>query len=408
MVKTNSEVTRLHDDKRDYDKCPVCKVGAASNGNCENVAFHIPALVNDIMAFFRKYVVFTDELMALPIAMWTIMTYMFREFDAFPYMVVTAATKRSGKTRLGVELMQFIAHRPEPFGAMSASSMFRIIEEEHPTLLIDEAEKLNGEAASELRSVLNVGYRTGSKVAKTIGNEVVKFDTYCPKTIVLIGDVYDTLRDRSIIIRLRRSDSPMRMMHAIASKEGQALRERIVAALVEVKDDIVNNYMKAERLEFLNDRDEEIWSPLFCACKVFAPNRVEDLKRIAVDIATEKTVDASSYTKSKEAESQAQQDEYSRWLLCDMAAVMGGANTSSVELVEKLKALTTSPWRKFRGGDGINPDMVAELVDVFGLKPGSVRVGKGKSGSNANVVKGYKASDVKAAIVKHNVVAPKV
>lgn len=380
QANTKSAVTRLHDAK----------------------------LVDDIMAFFRKYVVFTDELMALPITMWVMMTYMFREFDAFPYMVITAATKRSGKTRLGVELMQFIANKPEPFGAMSASSMFRIIEDEHPTLLIDEAEKLNGEAASELRSVLNVGYRTGSKVAKTIGNEVQKFDTYCPKTIVLIGDVYDTLRDRSIIIRLRRADSPMRMMHAVASKEGQVLRERIQAAIAELKDDVVNQYMKAERLEFLNDRDEEIWSALFCACHVFAPNRVEDMKRIAVDIATEKTVDASSYTKSKEAETQAQQDEYSRWLVCDMLAVMDGRNMATVEIIAKLKDLTTSPWRKFRGGEGINPDMVGELVNVFGLKPGSVRVGKGKSGSNANVVKGYKYADVKNAIAKHNVVAPKI
>jgi hypothetical protein len=87
---------------------------------------------------------------------------------------------------------------------------------------------------------------------------------------------------------------------------------------------------------------------------------------------------------------------------------VNGANIGSVDLVARLKALTTSPWRKFRGGDGINPDMVGELVNMYGLKPGSVRVGKGKSGSNANVVKGYKYAEVKAAITKHNVVAPKI
>jgi hypothetical protein len=363
---------------------------------------HDATLFADLQAFFNKYVVFTDNF-ALPHALWVMLTYMFQSFDCFAYVVVTAATKRAGKTRFGIELTGFVASKAIPATAMSGSAMFRKIEAEEPTILFDEAEGMSSEASGNMRMVLNSGYRKGSVVSKTSGEEVHDFKTFCPKLFVLIGDVNDTLRDRAIIVRMRRSDSPARMSYTVAQSEGAKLSARIKEFVAAHKDDIEANYANMERLEFMNDRDEELWLPLFALAKLVCPKQIEELKRVAVDMATEKTQAAVKFTADelKTAEDKAQRDEYAARLLNDMAEVMNGKNMGSVKMVEALKELTTSPWRKFRG-TGLTADIVAELVQPFGLESTAVRVGTGKHGDNKNVVKGYSWKEVKVVIDKHN------
>lgn len=363
---------------------------------------HDAKLLSDLTEFYNKYVTFTDDY-GFVMALWVMATYMFNSFDAFPYVVVTAATKRAGKTRFGIELTSFVASKAKPATAMSGSSMFRIIEEQQPTVLFDEAEGLSSEASGNMRAVLNTGYRKGSVVTKTAGEEVKEFRTYCPKVFVLIGDVNDTLRDRAIIVRMKRSDSPARMSYTVAQSEGAKLTERLKEFIATHKSDIESAYMNLPRLEFLNDRDEDIWMPIFALATVVCPDKMEHLKRISVDMATEKTQSSVKFTadEMKAAEEKAQRDEYAAMLIHDMVTVMDGKNIGSVVLADALKGITTAPWRKFRG-DGITPDIIAELLQPFNLAPDAVRVGKGKHGSNANVVKGYKIADVKAAIEKHN------
>jgi hypothetical protein len=56
------------------------------------------------------------------------------------------------------------------------------------------------------------------------GNEIRNYKVYGPKMFVLIGDVYDSLRDRSILINLRRAHAPERFLYPEANSEGAALR----------------------------------------------------------------------------------------------------------------------------------------------------------------------------------------
>src|SRR5207247_3545549 len=53
------------------------------------------------------------------------------------------------------------------------------------------------------RSVLNGGYRKGA----TVTRRGLTYAVYSPKVFILIGDVFDTLRDRSIVIEMWRGRS---------------------------------------------------------------------------------------------------------------------------------------------------------------------------------------------------------
>ncbi len=119
-----------------------------------------------------------------------------------------------------------MASNSRPVVNISPAALYRTISADKPTLLIDEAEMFSS-AKSEFRSLLNSGYRRGQTVKRHDGD----YETYCPKAFALIGDVHDTLRDRSIVIEMMRCEPARRFVYAAAKEEGAALRETINAAV---------------------------------------------------------------------------------------------------------------------------------------------------------------------------------
>ena len=364
-------------------------------------------LLNRIENFITSYVCFDVPGMALPIALWIMGTHIFETFDSFAYLVITSNTKRSGKTRLS-EIISFAASSPMNFSAMTPSTLFRVInpdpykmysEEEPfvpPTIVFDEAEALSSEAAGTMRSVLNAGYRKGQSVPRTVGQEVIQFKVYCPKIFILIGDVYDTLRDRSIVINMRRADTPKRFVYDAARGEGATLRVEIDEITKAHKAAILAQY-QVDRVPFLSDREEEIWLPLFALCTTLAPNRLRDLQRIAVDISALKTAVKTGYRDLDLFETQSEQQEYAERAAADLLKVMDGKAISSADAVIKMRDLDLSPWRTFRG-KGIDQLSLADLLSVLKIPAVNIRFGSGRK--NSTVLKGYRIVDVSTVVHK--------
>ena len=110
---------------------------------------------------------------------------------------------------------------------ITPAAIFRVIEAEQPTLLIDELDSFS-DAHEELRGILNSGHRrAGAKVIRTVGDthEPREFSTWSPMVFAAIGRLPGTLEDRSIIIPMQRrapgeSVSPLRW----SGRHGDALR----------------------------------------------------------------------------------------------------------------------------------------------------------------------------------------
>jgi Protein of unknown function (DUF3631) len=346
------------------------------------------ALIGQLESYIRSYVTLGETCYALVIALWLAATHVWHTFDAFPYLVVTSSTKRSGKTRL-LELISFVASNSRLVANISPAALYRTIDEEKPTLLVDEAEMFSS-AKSEYRSLLNAGYRRGQTVKRHDGD----YGTYCPKAFALIGDVHDTLRDRSIVIEMRRGEAARRFVYATAKEEGAALREMIKATLSSKAEEITEALRGFEGLSFLTDRDEEIWSPLFILCRMICPDRIDELTRAAADISASKTARARRHSELGEEEDRAQEEEYAVRLLKDLLRVSGDQKQiTTQEAITKLRQIPTSPWRRFRGDglkDGIEGAMVvAGLLSRFGVKPSTIRIAP-KGAGTGSTAKGYK------------------
>jgi hypothetical protein len=201
--------------------CPTCRTltlmarplaDPASNGHAEPVVpetVELGELLDELAGFVRRFVVVSPAQSDVA-ALWIAHTHCFEAADQTPYLSVTSAEKRSGKTRL-LEVMELLVARPWFTGRVSAAALVRKVDAERPTLLLDESDApFNGEMdyAAALRGLLNTGHRDGGRSTICVGQgtetSYKDFSTYGPKAIAGIGKLPDTVADRSIPIRLER------------------------------------------------------------------------------------------------------------------------------------------------------------------------------------------------------------
>ena len=335
-------------------------------------------------SFFLDYLVLPSGIPFVA-SLWTIGTHVFEIFDCFPYFTITSPTKRCGKTRFA-EILELLCARPLMSVNISEAGLFRSIAKEKPTVIIDEAEALRNkesERAQYLLSILQAGFRAGSYVLRCIGRDydVEKFPVYCPKAILAIGNLPDTLMDRSVVISMRRhlhNEVVARFRRRLASEQAGGTVGTIVGWAETHKDEIAKAYLN-QNLDFLKDREADIWEPLFAIASIAVPERLEELKQIAIHLSSEK------------AKSDVDDTQGPR-LLEDMRTIFGKTRRpaiSTTELIFKLKNEFDNHW-----GDDLTPVKFARILRPFGISSRQLWVNE----SNKH---GYHVADFKSAFERY-------
>jgi hypothetical protein len=359
-------------------------------------------MLKKIESYLRSYLSFPDDRYDLPLALFAFLEHCWDEcFDEVPYLSVSAMVKGAGKTRV-LELLQFLAGDGKAIlleGSVTVAALYTEIDKKK-VILIDESERLQN-PRSQFRSILNGGYRRGQVVLRKNGKDNEQFSIFCPKVFAQIGDVYDTLRDRSIIVEMQRTKAGKRTEYVrqIALEEGAELATEIEDALCEgieeIRDAYLNYHARYDSIDFLRDRDREIWKPLFALCQVFAPERITELERSAIDIATLKTLPVRRFEHLKDEEERTRKQEDSEHLLRDVLTVVGSRDKiTTEELTHLLREIPTSPWRAYER-TGITAMSLAAMLKPFGVEPKTIRIGK--KSESCSTAKGYHRADLAAA-----------
>lgn len=345
-------------------------------------------LLARLEAYIGGYMALPNPLWATILSLYVVLTWTYQVFDAVPYLVITAATKQSGKTRL-MELLAFLSNHAHSFSAMTPAVLFRLLGQaaannHGASVFFDEAETLSSEAASTMRSVLNVGYRRGQTIPRVVKNEVVEFPVYGPKVFVLIGDVYDTLRDRSIVLTLERGTPVKPYSYAQAHAEAMALRPAIEREAWYRGDIVVPDV-------FVGGREAEIWAPILSLASIWCPEKLDAIIMAASDLAAAKTAPKRRYIDAGNAEAEAKDSEYSERALRDVASVLGDRkHMPSANIVGRLRELPAAPWRVYRG-EGITPISLANLLSRYGVQPKNLKIA-------GKVTRGYARESVTTAL----------
>jgi hypothetical protein len=160
-----------------------------------------PELVEELLADLNQYVSMRPEY-AAAVVFWALHTHLLDLTNFTPRLGITAPEKRCGKTTL-IEWLETIVHKPMRSNNITPAAFFRVVDRDHPTLLVDEADSFLPD--DKLRGVINSGHKRGAFEHRTgLRRGVEEFETFCPCAIALIGTLPETLHDRSITIAMQR------------------------------------------------------------------------------------------------------------------------------------------------------------------------------------------------------------
>jgi Protein of unknown function (DUF3631) len=342
----------------------------------------VPEAVWDaVEQFLRRHVVFGCDEQVVACALFVLHTYAIQASEVTPYLAVTSAEKQSGKSRL-LEVLEALVANPLPVVSPSAAALYRSIGASKPTLLLDEVDTIFNQQGrhEELRAVLNAGFRRGAKIPRwdMEANRIVTFDPFCAKVIAGIGQLPDTVQDRSIPIRLKRKTGgeKVQRFRIAQARAAEPLRSRIT----EWADAQVDTLKQAtpHLPEELSDRQQDAWEPLLAIADHAADTWPERSREAAVALVATR-LDG--------------QDSLSLRLLGDLKALFdqcGASALSSADILDQLNRLDDRPWASWSNGTGLTPYRLNRLLERYDLHTKDVRRGDA-------ILKGFRRADLEDA-----------
>jgi hypothetical protein len=269
---------------------------AAKRAKLSKVPVSGALIISQLSDYFRAHAFLPDK-GALVLALWALNTWTFRIFKTTPYLSIESATRGCGKTTV-LELLEKVCAGPRRITAVTAAALFRIIQKESPTLLIDEAEVIFGrdERAQAVRAIAHTGYKAGATVPRCSGDdhEVEFFDVFCPKAFAAIGGLRGPLGDRCIIMRLQKVPkgivlSPCR--ENILDQECEPIRKVLEAYSVQFDEQLKALYANEPREGYwlsLTGREGELWTPLLMHARLAGKEVEAEALEVALRFSAQK------------------------------------------------------------------------------------------------------------------------
>lgn len=348
----------------------------------------LETLLDELTTTIRAHVCMS-EVEADAVALWVLHTHVLDAAAISPRLAILSPTKRCGKTTL-LKLLGAFSRRALPASSVSAAAIYRVMDTASPTLLIDEADTFLTHN-EELRGILNAGHdREMAKVVRSgrpdDGVVVDVFDAWGAVAIAAIGQLPDTLIDRSIVIRLRRKRKSERVVR-LRRRE----RERLVPLqrrCIRWAQDNLNALKEARppELSLASDRAADNWEALVAIGSLAAGNWAQRT------VAT-----AEGITKALEADEL--EGQTAEVLLKDVHDLFqAGAikeRVSMRDLCERLSGIDGAPWSTHNAGKSLTTAQLGRLLRTFRIKPHTVRL------SAALTSKGFQRADFNDAFTRY-------
>jgi putative DNA primase/helicase len=369
------------------------------------------SLLDALAALLARFVILPPRA-ADALALWILHTYVCEHRDICTYIGIESPLKRCGKTTL-LSLLGELVHRPVAASNVSPPAFFRVIQDLHPTLLIDEADTFLA-SNEQLRGILNSGYhKKNSYVLRALNQSssssssdsdsawpaapksdvggaspsqsasasasdsrstslpsVASFSCWGPKVIATIGHFPDTLADRCIVIRMQRK-AVREQCERLRNIQPEPLRQQCARFAADNGPAIAA--ANPESVDELNDRAADIWEPLFVLADLAGGDWPQRARQAALTL-------SAAATESNPLGS----------LLLDIWTIMFQAPDGRMftrDLVARLNYITGHPWTDARQNKPISDLWLATQLRPYGVKPRTIWIGDDHA-------KGYDATDL--------------
>lgn len=317
-------------------------MSAADLAAWESPELDAAELLDDVRDFLARFVAFPTPGTLGAVTLWAAHTHVVHDGDNSPRLALLSPEPGSGKTRT-LEVLEALV--PAPMNVLSASpaAVFRTIEAERPTLLMDEVDAIfsrrgSDDGAEDLRALLNAGHRKGATIPRCVGprHDVVRFHVYTAVALAGLGDLPDTLMSRSVIVRMRRRAPGERVepwRHRLHAPGGEDLAARLADWAARVGPVVGNAW--PDMPDGITDRPADVWEPLLAIADAAGGHWPDTARAACVELCkVAATREASLGVK----------------LLADLRDVFGDADTLPTEVIlDRLIKLEEAPWADLRG-----------------------------------------------------------
>jgi hypothetical protein len=321
------------------------------------------AVLDDVAKTFSSYLALPDGA-AEAIALWTMHAHTYEAFIHSPRLNFRSPMKGCGKT-LALDVVAVLTPRSLRTESITPAVLFRLVEGQKPTLLLDETDTYLKEA-DELRGLLNAGHKRGAVALRCEGesNTVRAFKAFAPAALAGIRELPGTLHDRAIVIELVRA------------KRGE-VRKRFDSRRTDRETELRQKCARwaADNFGALKDCDPQLpetafnrladnWRPLFAIAEVMGADWPKRASEAFAKLTSSNDLDAQGVATT---------------LLADIAAIFGKEDTDklpSSKLADSLAAIEGRPWGEWgRQRKPISPNQLANQLHPFGISPQVIRIG---------------------------------
>lgn len=352
-----------------------------------------PELVSGALEYVentvREYVCLPSEADYAAVALWVIATHMSRHHAVYSRLIITAASKVCGKSRLG-ELVAILSSKGKVQSSPTAPVLFRQMNNgwrgensSPPTLFFDEmhniwkSAKKGSETAMAIVDIVKEGSsRLGTVPRCSQADQfgVIEYRVGGYLILACVGSMPDEVESRGIVIRMRKigpNDAPVSQWKARHHSKVRVVRDALDKLFRDAPElpEIDESSIPAR------DRDADIWEPLIQIADYAGgdwPKRAREACQLKVRAFHDDDNDKN----------------FRFQLLCgisQMFAVHAGRKVvKGSDLVEYLSSDTDAPWYR----DDYTTTFLRQVLQEFEIKAGTHRPGGG-----CGPVHGYQRDD---------------
>lgn len=246
-------------------------------------------VLDNIKEKFKFYIKLSHELEYVVAACFVLGTYLFPLFSYYGYLVITGE-KGAGKGTCLDLLYRMCWNPTKKYISATEAVLFRTIQDQRPTLLIDEYHRAikNESSGNAIISILESGYEKDGVVPRMESGQdgtfkKVEYPVYCPKVIVTREPV--EADDKGVKITVPKVTGDVKYSKRKIELEKDPFFENVrlnIMKWIPYHDsEILNVYNEIEPTFKLGGRDFQVWAPLLAIAKVAFPNRYEELFKFA-------------------------------------------------------------------------------------------------------------------------------
>jgi hypothetical protein len=317
------------------------------------------------------------------LALWAQITHCFEAFPHTPRLNLCSPESGCGKTTT-LDVLACMTPRAVRTENLNASTLFRLVDQFSPVLLLDEVDAYLNQA-EDLRGLLNAGHKRGACAIRCEGegNAIKSFKAFAPAVLAGIGRLPKTLHDRSIVIRMVKA-LPGEMTARFDSRHTE-IETELGRKMARWAND---NFEAMKACDpwlppAAHNRLADNWRPLFAVAEVVGGSWKERVLACFNQLTAKADLDDKGTGVT---------------LLRDIQQIFSSAGVEMVrskDLISCLCSLPENPWLEAnRGGRPITENWLAAKLRAFGINSRGLRLGE-------QVFRGYDKADFADAFARY-------